>query len=263
MKYRPVRKKSPSSWRRGTGGTASNSQTVPSPRYRVTPGVYAGSCRMFGLYHLSTAGLYNPFNVEGAKTIAYELYAQLGTELVQWLVVPVGGGGLLGGIWRGFRDLERLGLLPHMPRMAAVQASGCAPLKRAVDENKTFLETLDEPWPDPKTVAGGIADDILFDGHTALPAVRETNGCVIAVDDDEILEAQHELAQTEGLFCEPTSAVVVAALKHLDETARGSSVCCVLTGHGVKDLASVCDRVPPPARIGLSLTELEQAVRPS
>src|SRR5690606_4245642 len=114
-----------------------------------------------------TSGMHDPYNVEGAKTIAYEMYQQTGGELPDWIVAPVGGGGLLGGIWRGTLDLFRLGLLNTVPKFAGVQASGCAPLVKAINDGSSFLESLESPWPNPYTIAGGIADDILFDGHTA------------------------------------------------------------------------------------------------
>jgi len=218
------------------------------------------ACAEYGWYHLSTAGMYNRFNVEGAKTIAYELYYQTGGDLPEWVVAPVGGGGLLGGIWRGFLDLERLGLIDRVPRLAGVQASGCAPLKKAVDEGTAYLDTLRDPWPNPQTIAGGIADDILFDGHTVLPAIRRTDGRAIAVDDDATLEGQRALAAREGLLCEPTSAVVIAALAALADEARGARVCCIVTGSGAKDLAAVQDRVRAPVVIEPSLGALARAV---
>ena len=147
------------------------------------------ACARFGWYHLSTAGMYEPYNVEGAKTIAYELFQQTGGDLPDWIVAPVGGGGLLGGLWRGFLDLKRAGLIERVPRLAGIQASGCAPLAKAMRENATYLDTLRAPWPNPHTIAGGIADDILFDGHTALPALRTTDGAAIAVEDSEIIQA--------------------------------------------------------------------------
>jgi threonine synthase len=218
------------------------------------------ACDTLGWYHLSTAGMYEPYNVEGAKTIAYELYWQTGGDLPDWIVAPVGGGGLLGGIWRGFLDLQRLGLIEQPPRLAGIQASGCAPLKKAIDGNMTFLETLEEPWPNPETIAGGIADDILFDGHTVLPAIRETKGVAIAVDDDEIIRGELTLASTEGLLCEPTCAVVMAALNHLPDAGPDTRVCCVLTGNGIKDLDVLQGRVPDPVRIPPSLDALRETV---
>jgi len=217
------------------------------------------ACRQSGWYHLSTAGMYNPFNVEGAKTIAYELYRQTGGSLPDWIVAPVGGGGLLGGVWRGLLDLKRLGLIERIPRLVGVQAAGCAPLKKAIDNNARYLDTLKDPWLNPKTIAGGIADDILFDGHTALPAIRTTQGNVVAVDDQEIVEAQCMLATQEGLLCEPTSAVVIAALSHLPDAAQGASVCCIVTGSGAKDLAALEARAVPPVTIGPTLGALQAA----
>jgi threonine synthase len=217
------------------------------------------ACREFGWYHLSTAGMYEPFNVEGAKTIAYEIYQQTGGYLPDWVVAPVGGGGLLGGIWRGFLDLHRLRLIDRIPRLAGAQASGCAPLVDAIRDRTPFLETLKRPWQNPKTVAGGIADDILFDGHTVLPAIRSTDGTAIAVDDEEILEGQRILATREGLLCEPTCAVVIAALKHLPEITERTRVCCVLTGSGTKDLDALRGRIPQPPRIEPSLEALRAA----
>ena len=218
------------------------------------------ACKTFGWYHLSTAGLYEPYNVEGAKTIAYEIYQQTRPTLPDWIVAPVGGGGLLGGIWRGFLDLQRLGLIARVPRLAGVQASGCAPLKKAIEQGRRFLDTLKDPWLNPHTIAGGIADDILFDGHTALPAIRTTNGAAIAMDDAEIIEAQRRLATQEGLFCEPTAAVAIAALRHLPEVDSNSRVCCVVTGNGMKDLAAIQLRLPEPVTIAPSLDALKKAL---
>jgi threonine synthase len=216
------------------------------------------ACEKLGWYHLSTAGIYNPFNVEGAKTIAYELYAQTGGDLPEWIVAPVGGGGLLGGIWRGFLDLQRLGLIEKPPRIAGVQATGCAPLKKAIDEGQSFLETLDDPWPDPHSVAGGIADDILFDGHTALPAVRTTDGAAIAVTDEEIIAGELALASAEGILGEPCASTTIAALKHLPDAGPETTVCCVLTGTGIKDLDVLADAVPPAPTVEPTLEALER-----
>lgn len=215
------------------------------------------ACKRWGWYHCSTAGIYEPYNVEGAKTIAYELYRQFGGALPDYLVAPVGGGGLLGGVWRGFLDLMRMGLVEKPPRLAGVQAAGCAPLKKAVDEGTPFLETLEHPWPNPKTVAGGIADDILFDGHTVLPAVRKTDGMAVAVDDPEIIAAMHRLAAEEGVLCELTAAVVPAALEAVGKAAPGASVCALITGSGIKELPWLAENAPEPHRIPPSLDALE------
>lgn len=214
------------------------------------------ACARFGWYHLSTSGMHEAYNVEGAKTIAYELFQQYGGVLPDWIIAPVGGGGLLGGIWRGLLDLQRMGCIAALPKLAGVQAAGCAPLQQAIEENLPFLETLKRPWPNPKTVAGGIADDILFDGHTVLPALRTTGGIALKVDDPEIEAAQQRLAEEEGLLCELTTAVVPAALPQLARQAAGARVCAVLTGSGIKDLAYLSAKTVLPAPIPPSLDAL-------
>ena len=230
---------------------------VPTDSSRAVMELCIQASEEIGWYHLTTAGLYEPYNVEGAKTIAYELYQQTGGDLPEWVVVPVGGGGLLGAVWRGFQDLVRLGLIDRCPRMAGVQPAGCAPLAQAIDRGWTFLESLAHPWPAPKTIAGGLADDILFDGHTALPAIRETNGAAITVSDEEILDGLGLLARTEGVLCEPSSAVVVAALAKLPRDANG--VCCVITGSGIKDLEALAGHMNGPHRTATTLDELRAA----
>ncbi|MBX7256955.1 MAG: threonine synthase [Candidatus Hydrogenedentes bacterium] len=233
---------------------------VDSPSARAVFELCMEACRTFDWYHASTAGIYEPYNVEGAKTIAYELYWQTEGKLPDWIVAPVGGGGLLGGIWRGLLDLKNLGVISTLPRLAGVQASGCAPLKTAIEENQCFLDTLKTPWPNPKTVAGGIADDILFDGHTALPAIRTSNGVAVAVDDEAIIDAELALAGSEGILCDPCSAVTIAALSKLPDTTPDTRVCCVITGTGMKDLGVLQNRVAEPKTIEPSLDALRKAL---
>ncbi len=218
------------------------------------------ACTRWGWYHLSTAGIYEPYNVEGAKTIAYELYQQYEGNLPDWIVAPVGGGGLLGGVWRGLCDLERMGLVKRMPKLAGVQASGCAPLKRAIDGGESPLESLAEPWPNPDTIAGGIADDILFDAQSVIPAIRQTHGTAIAVADSATEAALAQLARREGLLCELTSAPAIAALSSLPDVDADTRVCCLVTGNGLKDLNYIAGQTPPVPVIEPSLSALEAVV---
>ncbi len=226
---------------------------VPTDSSREVIDLCIRASEEFGWYHLTTAGMHERYNVEGAKTIAYELYQQTGGDLPEWVVVPVGGGGLLGAVWRGFEDLVRLGLIDRCPRLCGVQPRECAPLAQAIDRGWGFRESLAHPWPAPKTIAGGLADDILFDGHTALPAIRETNGLAITVSEGEILEGMRLLAATEGILCEPSSAVVVAALAKLPPESNG--VCCVITGSGIKDLDAFAGSAAGPYPAATTLDE--------
>jgi threonine synthase len=198
-------------------------------------------------YVVSTTALYNPFTLEGAKTIAYEIFEQTKGDLPEWMIVPVGGGGNLGTLWRAFRELKELGLADRLPRMVGVQAEGCAPFVEAVRLGRSPEDAASMRWPEIATICGPIADDAVFDAHIALPAVSESSGRAVAVSDRETLEAESLLARCEGIFVEPSSATTVAALKRLVEdgvVARESSVCCVLTGTGFKDTGSARKIVP-------------------
>jgi threonine synthase len=177
--------------------------------------------------------LSNPYTIEGMKTIAYELYVQTGGDLPDAVVVPTGGGDLYTGIWRGFCDLRRVGLIDRVPRMLAAQATGAAPLARAVAAGAARVTQIDSA----NTVASGIR--VAFTGDHALRALRDSGGAVISVADPEILAMQRRLAVHAGIWVEPTAAVAVAAIPHF--LAQGSlradeRVVCILTGAGYKDV---------------------------
>jgi threonine synthase len=189
---------------------------------------------------LSTAGLFNPYQVEGAKTIAYELAEQC-PSLPDWVIAPVGGGGLLGALWRGFSELRTLGLCDRIPHLVGVQSAACRPLVNAIEAGLAPGEVIENPVEVGKTIAGAIADDVLFDAYTAIPAVRTSAGRALSVSDEEMLEAEKLLAQEAGIFAEPSSAATLAALRKLRRSEiiqGGDSVCCVITGSGLKDMAS-------------------------
>ena len=161
----------------------------------------------------------NPYRLEGQKTAAFEVLETLDGP-PDWLALPVGNGGNISAYWKGFTEMG------VAPRMLAGQAAGAAPLMTGV------------PVRDPQTVATAIRIGNPARLGQALAAVSESNGGIRAIDDDGILAAYRMLAQEEGVFCEPASAASVAAL--LEAVADGlvepgSTVVCVLTGHGLKD----------------------------
>ncbi|GAB4335932.1 MAG: threonine synthase [Candidatus Abyssubacteria bacterium] len=209
------------------------------------------ACRNKGWYLLSTAGLYNPYQVEGAKTIAYELVEHL-NPLPDWIIAPVGGGGLLGALWRGFNEMKTLGKCREIPGLIGVQSSACTPLVNAIKMSLSPAEVVAHPVSVGHTIAGAIADDILFDAFTVIPAIRETGGAAIAVTDDEMLEAEKLLARTSGIFAEPASAATVAAVRKLRASGAigpKDSVCCIITGSGFKDMTSARKLVEAPRDI--------------
>jgi len=246
-----------------SGVTGARVIQVDTESSSVVMGLVDEACKERGWMHLSTAGSINPFAVEGSKTIAYELFDQAGGDLPEVIFVPVGGGGLLGGLYRGFLDLTALGLIEMPPRLVGVQAEGCAPLVRAIAEGLDADRIMAEPWKNPKTVAGGIADDILFDAHRALPAVRGSGGSAVAVTDEVIMEAVSLLASREGIFAEPSGAVSLAGLLRLLKEGDGrmyDNACCLVTGSGLKDMDAARRISRPVIRVQPKLNDILDTV---
>jgi threonine synthase len=172
--------------------------------------------RAVGLHDVSTRRAGNPAQAEGNKTIAYEIVDSLG-RVPDWVVVPVGGGGTLAAIWRGFLELEAMGRTDRLPRMASFQPVGY----------DTFRPALEQGWigdadlrrnafvDRPPTVQVKIAHTYAPDGAEALAAIRDSGGTAISVTDEEALEGVRELAAMEGILAEPSSGGVVAALRRL------------------------------------------------
>ena len=172
--------------------------------------------------------VYSPFYPQGMKTIAFELWEQLDGRAPASVVVPVGHGGLLLGLYRGFRELRSAGLIERLPRLFGVQARSCAPLARAWEHSAADVEPVEEG----ETVAEGVRIAAPPWGRAILAAVREGGGGVLALPDGETLEAQRKLAH-RGFYVEPTSALAVAALHHLRD-CLGDVPVVVLTGSGFK-----------------------------
>ncbi|MEO0973438.1 MAG: threonine synthase, partial [Pseudomonadota bacterium] len=160
-----------------------------------------------GWFDVST--LKEPYRIEGKKTMGLELAEQLGWRLPDVIFYPTGGGTGLIGMWKAFQELRDLGWLDdeRMPRMVAVQASGCAPIVRAFERGESHAQ----PWQDPHTVATGIRVPAAIGDFLILDAVRESGGFAIAVDDDHTVKARAEVAAQEGFLLCPEGAATYAA----------------------------------------------------
>ena len=180
-----------------------------------------------------TSTYVNPYMLEGDKTVAYEVFEQLGGNAPDWVLVPVGAGPLLSAIHKGFEELGEDG-----PRMVAVQAAGCAPIARAFEAGAEEVDAWDRPV---ETAASSIADALRGypeDGTRTLSVVRRSGGRAVSVSEEESRAAMDDLARSEGLLVEPGAAVAVAAYKRLaveNVIEGGQTVVIVLTGHGLKD----------------------------
>jgi threonine synthase len=165
-----------------------------------------------GWFDLST--LKEPYRVEGKKTMGYEIAEQLSWHLPDVIIYPTGGGTGLIGMWKAFGELEQLGWIGNKrPRMVSVQASGCAPIVKALDENKTTAE----PWLNAQTVASGLRVPQAVGDFLILQAIRESSGTAVSVSDDEMLAEIPRVGKAEGIFFCPEGAACVAALRRLVE----------------------------------------------
>ena len=169
---------------------------------------------------------WSPFTLEGTKTVAYELWEQLGARAPDVFISPIGQGSIFLGAYRGFKDLLAAGVISKLPRMIGVQSLACAPIVEALRQGLDRAASIVKQ----PSVAEGISLAHPIRAAEVLRAIRDTGGDAVAVGDPETLAARLELARM-GLYVEPTSAVVGAALKRLEPAGV---VVAILTGSGLK-----------------------------
>ncbi|MEN3326163.1 MAG: threonine synthase [Acidobacteriota bacterium] len=185
-----------------------------------------------GWFDVST--LKEPYRIEGKKTLGYELAEQMEWRLPDVIIYPTGGGTGLIGMWKAFDEMEQLGWIgSKRPRMVTVQAEGCAPIVRAFEEGNRFAEE----FPDAATVASGLRVPKAIGDFLILDALRASGGTAVAVSDEELIEAVHDIGAVEGVFCAPEGAACLSALRKLVESGEVNKRECVVlfnTGSGVK-----------------------------
>lgn len=183
-------------------------------------------------YNRNTA--YNPLTIEGKKSAAYDIFIALKNKLPNCIFVPTGDGVILSGLYKGFKELNELGWIKKIPKLISVQAEGSNAFARYI-ENKKF----------DYIPASSIADSICSGAPRALylgvEAIEKTNGFVIVVSDNEIIDAQKIAAKDFGMLLEPSSSAVFAAyrkVKHIYESIDDTSL-LLFTGNGLKDVLSL------------------------
>jgi threonine synthase len=189
----------------------------------------------------------NPFGMEGYKTIAFEIYLQLG-RLPDWVLVPSGGGDSVAGIAKGFRELQSLGLTDCVPGVVACQAEASAPLVHAWTRGRSTVTAV--------TPDSSIAISVLEDrtGDHALRALIARNGMAVAVSEQQIQRAIHLLGRA-GLCVEPASAVSAAGFIELQRrgTIRDQQLAvCVATATGLRWPATFGQLDPCPERVDVT-----------
>ena len=187
----------------------------------------------WGWYNRNAA--INPYLSEGKKTVGLEIMEQLNWEVPDYIAISVGDGCTIAGLWKGLKDLYAIGFLDRLPRLISAQAEGCCPLNRAIETGEDW-RPMEE-----NTLADSIAVGVPRNADKALMAIRESNGLVVNVSDEEIMAAQKLLGRTCGVFGEPAGVTGTAGLKKLCEQGKipaGATVVSVVTGNGLKDVAN-------------------------
>ena len=205
----------------------------------------------WGWYNRNAA--INPYLSEGKKTVALEIMEQLSWQVPDYIAISVGDGCTIAGLWKGLKDLYAIGFIDRLPRLISAQAEGCCPINRAIAENKPW-EPMEE-----NTLADSIAVGVPRNADKALMAIRESDGIVVNVSDEEIMAAQKLLGRTCGVFGEPAGVTGAAGVKKLCEQGvigKDDTVVSVVTGNGLKDVANAIKAAGEPISIPSDMDRL-------
>lgn len=194
--------------------------------------IVARAVKKFGWFDAST--LKEPYRIEGKKTMGLEIAEQMGWRVPDVILYPTGGGVGIIGIYKALKELQEIGWIGEkMPRLVAVQATGCAPIVKAYEERKDVSEF----WKNAETCAFGITVPKALGDFLVLEAIYKTGGCAIAIEDEDTLKAQQEIAKAEGNFICPEGATTYAAAKKLLASGwikPNEEVVLLNTGTGLK-----------------------------
>ena len=183
-----------------------------------------------------------PYYAEGSKTLGYEVAEQLGWQAPAHCIVPSASGSMFTKIWKGFKELEDLELIPKVhTRMHMTQAAGCAPIAEAYEAGVTRVRPVK-----PDTIAKSLAIGNPADGYYSLKAIQESDGDATIVPEEEVVAGIQMLAENEGIFTETAGGVVISGLKRLVERGvikRDELTVAYITGNGLKTLEPVEDTV--------------------
>jgi len=212
-----------------------------------------------GWYNRNTA--YNPYTLDGKKTVAFEIADQLHYQVPDRVYVPVGDGCIISAVWKGFRELYALGVIDRLPELVGVQAEGCSPLATAFDRGVDRIERVQ-----PDTLAESIAVGVPRNGEMALRDVRASGGKFVTVSDGEMVEAMKHLASTVGIFGELAGVASMAGLmkeqREGEKKGKENETAVVLiTGSGVKDMERTSDFLQRPPVLEPTIGALRSALR--
>jgi len=210
--------------------TTSGAEVIQIKGRREYAALAAWAAAAHGAYYASH--VYSPYFLAGTETMAYELWEQLDRRPPSAVLLPLGNGSLLLGVYHGFQRLHDAGLIARLPRLYAVQAEACAPIYQAFVEGRDSIE----PCESAPTSAASIAIMYPARGAQVLAAVRATGGAIVSAGEEEILAARNQLAR-RGFYVEEAAAAPLAALPELAGSLSNSPeepIIVPLTGHGLK-----------------------------
>ncbi len=210
------------------------------------------ACRRYGWYNRN--GAINPYLVEGKKTAGLEIAEQLADTLPDWVILSVGDGCTIAGVYKGLLEMHKLGISKRVPKMLGVQAEGARPIVDA------FLKNSDLTPATVNTVADSIAVGTPRNWRKAIRAIRESKGSMVTVTDDEIRDAMRYTARLTAVFAEPAAAAAVAGLKRAITEGvidQKESALVVITGNGLKDVRTAIETTGPAISINASMKELD------
>ncbi len=210
----------------------------------------------YGWYNRNAA--INPFMIEGKKTVAMEIAEQLDFKVTDWVAVSVGDGCTVGGVYKGFAEFYKLGLIDRIPKILGVQSTGCEPFVIASKTNEPLKEC------EENTIADSIAVGIPRNPIKALNAIKLSNGAWISVSDEDIIKAMALLGKKEGIFGEPAGVAAIAGIKEALKQGiikRDETVTMIVTGNGLKDPNNAQKAITPPKLMKPNLNELDKFLK--
>jgi len=205
----------------------------------------------YGWYNRNTA--FNPLTIEGKKTVSFELFDQLQEQIPDRIFVPVGDGVIVSGVYKGFEDLLKLGIIDKMPVIVAVQSEGSDNLVRNLNNDDFEIHPS-------HTLADSISVDIPRNFYMTRGFLNKYSGEPLTVSDEQILEASSVLAKNTGIFSEPAAATAFAGFLNYKKQGKlpaGSKNVVLLTGSGLKDIKTVSEHLKMPAAIEPRLNALK------
>ncbi len=184
---------------------------------------------------------YHPLTIEGKKTVSLEIVNQMNYKVPDAVVVPVGDGVIISGVYKGFYDMFMSGLISKIPDIISVQSSSSNAINRFIRSG------IYSDSPNPKTIADSISVSTPSNAYMAKKIVESTGGLTVDVSDREILIAQRLLASTTGIFAEPAaSSPLAGAIKLKNKLKNYKTIVLLITGNGLKDIETPLKNIKLP-----------------